>query len=131
MAKVKAYAARPTPLMFEHKEGRRAASALIEFGGWNHSTKVLTPIRVAALMAMPGAPTISWVFDSLAAAAEAGELDAAGYVQQLFASEDDLNAFIDLLNENGDIYWVNDRHYTAMDWLHSNEDQQATYPGIA
>jgi hypothetical protein len=26
---------------------------------------------------------------------------------------------------------VNDRHFYAPDWLHANEDQQATYPGIA
>jgi hypothetical protein len=42
--------------------------------------------------------------DRLAAAAEAGALDTDEYLQQFFASKDDLNGFVDLLNENGEIW---------------------------
>lgn len=48
----------------------------MEFGGWTHSEKTLTPIRLTDLLAMPHNPALMWVMDSLAAAAEAGRLDA-------------------------------------------------------
>ena len=51
MAMVNTYIPHPTPLMFETDEGKRMASACLEFGGWNHREKTLTPIRVTELLA--------------------------------------------------------------------------------
>lgn len=109
MAKLNAYKAKPTPSIFEDKESEKQVAALLKFGGWDPTKKTLTPIRVGALAAKPGSPTITWVFDSLAAAAEAGALDDEDWLQQAFASNDDLQVFIELLQESGDIWWVNDR----------------------
>jgi siroheme synthase len=37
--------------MFETEEGRRMASACIEYGGWDHKNQTLTPIKLAELLA--------------------------------------------------------------------------------
>lgn len=103
-------------------------SALLEFGGWNPAKKALRPSRVGALVAKPGAPTITWFFDSLAAAAEVGVLDDEAFAQQLFASEDDMQVLIELLQEGGDIWWLNDRHFWALQALGFGEDEAASYP---
>jgi len=83
MATINAYRPQPAPLMFETEEGQRMASGCIEFGGWHHRDKTLTPIQLTALLAMPGNPALFWAMDSLAAAAEAGRLDAERYIEQL------------------------------------------------
>jgi hypothetical protein len=87
MATINGYIPQVTPLMFETEEGQRMASACIEYGGWDRTHKTLTPIKVAELLERPHNPALSWVLDSLAATAEAGRLDAALYVQQLFATK--------------------------------------------
>jgi hypothetical protein len=94
--------------MFESEDGQRTSSALIEFGGWNHAEKTLTPIRVAALSHMPGSPTPQWVMNSFGAAAEAGRLDSDRYIQQLIASKTDVRDFRQLLRDSGTELWVND-----------------------
>ncbi|WOD17023.1 hypothetical protein [Paraburkholderia kirstenboschensis] len=38
-------------------------------------------------------PALHWVLDSLAAAAEAGRLDAERYIEQIFAGRWDVRAF--------------------------------------
>jgi hypothetical protein len=93
MATINAYRPQPAPLMFETAEGQRMASGCIEFGGWHHRDNTLTPIQLTALLTMPGNPGLSWAMDSLAAAAEAGILDGDRYVEQLFASKEDVRAF--------------------------------------
>jgi hypothetical protein len=131
MAKIESYKAKPTPLIFEDEESAKQVTALLEFGGWNAAKKALTPIRVGALAAKPGAPMITWVFDSLAAAAEAGVFDNEDWLLQLFASDDDLQVFADVLQESGDIWWVNDRHFWALERLGFDESDAATYTGVA
>jgi hypothetical protein len=131
MAKLDAYKAKPTPLMFEQEDGTNSIAGLLEFGGWDHAKKTLTPIQVGALAAKPGAPTISWFFDSLAAAAEAGVLDNESFAQQLFASDEDRQVLVDLLQESGDIWWLNDRHFWALEALGFSEDEATSYPAFA
>ncbi|MFL9906887.1 hypothetical protein [Paraburkholderia sp. RL17-337-BIB-A] len=131
MAKIESYKAKPTPLIFEDEESTKQVSALLEFGGWNPAKKAMTPIRVGALAAKPGAPMISWVFDSLAAAAEAGVLEGEEWLKQVFASDDDLQVLVELLQESGDVWWLNDRHFWALQHLGLNEDDAATYTGVA
>jgi len=59
---------------------------------------------------MPGNPGLSWAMDSLAAAAEGGRLDANHYIEQLFASKDDVRSFRLILRDAGQDIWLNDRH---------------------
>lgn len=131
MATVNAYRPQPTPLMFETDEGQRMASACIEYGGWNHRDKALTPIRLSALLTMPANPALFWAMDSLAAAAEAGRLDADRYIEQLFASNEDVRAFRIILRDAGSDRWLNDRHFNALKKLGCAELDAVTYPGIA
>ncbi|WP_322033230.1 hypothetical protein [Paraburkholderia sp. J76] len=129
MSTINAYIPQVTSLMFETEEGERAASALIEFGGWNHVDKVLLPIQVTELSRMPGADVIRWVFDSLSAAAEAGRLDAERYITQVFPSADDLRDFRALLRDAGFERWMTDRHHAALRKLGNAECDCSTYPG--
>jgi hypothetical protein len=131
MATINAYIPKPTPLMFETDEGQRMASACLEFGGWNHRDKTLTPIRLTALLTMPLNPALFWAMDSLAAAAEAGRLDADRYIEQLFASKDDVRSFRLILRDAGQDIWLNDRHFNALKKLGCAELDAVTYPGIA
>jgi hypothetical protein len=117
--------------MFETEEGQRMASACIEYGGWDHKNKTLTPIKVAELLARPHNPALSWVLDSLAAAAEAGRLDEALYIQQLFATREDVRAFRLVLRDAGSDRWLNDRHFNALKKLGNAELDLTTYVGIA
>jgi hypothetical protein len=74
---------------------------------------------------------LSWVFDCLAAATEAGVTTPAAYISQLFASRDDLHAFVESMGEDVDIYWVNDRHFHALAWLGQPEERVTSYSAIA
>lgn len=131
MATINAYIPTVTPLLFETEEGSRTASACLEFGGWNHSEKTLTPIRVTDLLAMPHNPALMWVMDSLAAAAEAGRLDADRYVDQIFASRSDARAFRLVLRDAGADCWLNDRHHNALRKLGCAAMDANAYPAIA
>ncbi|MGF6937151.1 hypothetical protein OKW41_006313 [Paraburkholderia sp. UCT70] len=131
MAKIEAYAARPTPLLFENEEGQRAASALIEFGGWNHVTKTLTPMSVEALTQKPGAPVLTWFFDSLAAAAEAGVLDTDGLADQLFADSVDIDALVGLMRDGSEMYWVNDRYFWSLQECFFSEEDCTSFGALA
>ena len=131
MAKIEAYVARPTQLMFENEEGERAASALIEFGGWNHKTKTLAPIAVEALTQKPGAPTLNWFFDSFAAAAEAGVLDTEGLADQMFADSADIDALLDLMRDGSDMWWLNDRYFWALQNCFFSEEDCTSFSALA
>jgi hypothetical protein len=95
------------------------------------TNKTLTPIKLAELLARPHNPGLSWVMDSLAAAAEAGRLDADQYMGQLFASKEDVHAFRHVLREAGGDRWLTDRHHNAMRKLGNAEFDVTTYVGIA
>jgi hypothetical protein len=131
MAAINAYIPAVTQLMFETEEGKRTASACLEFGGWNHDDKTLTPIHVEALLAMPHNPALLWVMDSLAVAAEAGRLDADRYIEQLFASRSDVRAFRLILRDAGSDLWLNERHHNALRKLGGASMDATTYPVIA
>ena len=131
MATINGYIPQPTPLMFETEEGQRMASACIEYGGWDHKNKTLTPIKLAELLARPHNPGLPWVMDSLAAAAEAGRLDADQYIEQLFASKEDVRAFRLILRDAGQERWLHDRHHHALRKLGNAEFDLMTYVGIA
>lgn len=131
MATINAYIPTVTPLLFETEEGQRTAGACLEFGGWNHDSKTLTPIRVMDLLAMPHNPALFWVMDSLAAAAEAGRLDADGFVDQLLTSRGDARAFRLILRDVGADCWVSDRHHHVLRKLGCATMDSNAYPAIA
>ncbi|ADG14519.1 hypothetical protein BC1002_0417 [Paraburkholderia atlantica] len=130
MSAINGYIPQVTPLLFETEEGQRKASALVEFGGWNAKEKTLSPIHVSALSHMPHAPILEWVMDSMAAAAEAGRLHGSNYLEQLFASREDIRVFRTQLREEGPNLWVNDRHHNAMCKLGSTQADSSTYQRI-
>jgi hypothetical protein len=131
MAAVNAYVPQPSSLMFETEAGQKVSAACIEFGGWNHREKTLTPIRLSALLTMPGNPGLAWAMDSLAAAAEAGILDGDKYIEQLFASKQDVRAFRLILRDAGADKWLTDRHFTALKKLGCAELDAVTYASVA
>jgi hypothetical protein len=94
-------------LMFETKEGQKVVAACIEFGGWHHRDKTLMPIHLSALLTMPGNPGLVWAMDSLAAAAEAGLLDGDRYIEQLFATREEVRSFRQILRDAGGDRWLN------------------------
>jgi hypothetical protein len=69
--------------------------------------------------------------DSLAAAAEAGRLDADQYIEQPFASREDVRAFRLILRDAGQERWLHDRHHHALKKLGNAELDLMTYAGIA
>ena len=69
--------------------------------------------------------------DSLAAAAEAGRLDADQYIEQMFASKEDVRSFRQILRDAGAEKWLNDRHFAALKKLGCAELDAVTYAGIA
>lgn len=131
MSAINAYIPVVTPLLFETEEGKRTASACLEFGGRNHTDKALTPIRVGDLLAMPHNPALVWVMDSLAAAKEAGRLNAGRYMDQLFASCGDARAFRLVLRDAGANCWLNDRHHNALCKVGCVTMDANAYPAIA
>jgi hypothetical protein len=131
MTVVNAYVSQPSPLMFETEGGQKMAAACVEFGGWNHRDKTLTPIQLSALLTMPANPALFWAMDSLAAAAEAGRLDADRYIEQLFASKEDVRSFRLILRDAGADNWLNDRHFTALKKLGCSELDAVTYASVA
>jgi hypothetical protein len=65
-----------------------AGNAYPTRGNFSGYASVYT-IKVEELLTRPHNPALFWVLDSLAAAAEAGRLDAEQYIEQLFASRED------------------------------------------
>jgi hypothetical protein len=131
MAAINGYIVQPSQLMFETEEGQKIANACAEFGGWNYREKTLNPMQLSALLSMPGNPGLAWALDSLAAAAEAGRLDADTFISQLFATNEDLRLFRVILRDAGMERWVNERHFNALKKLGCAEIDAATYPGVA
>jgi len=131
MTTINGYIPQVSPLMFETAEGQRAASALIEFGGWHQEAKTLSPIHVSALTRMPSADVLNWVFDCLAAATEAGRLDVDRFIIQLFAGPGDLRDFRVLLRDVGLERWMNERHHSALRNLGFAECDCSSYMGVA
>ena len=131
MAAINAYIPQPSQLMFETEEGQKMASACIEFGGWHHRDKTLTPIQLSALLTMPANPGLVLAMDSLAAAAEAGILDGHTFIEQLFASKEDVRAFRLILRDAGAEKWLNERHFTALKKLGCAELDAVTYASVA
>jgi hypothetical protein len=131
MATINAYIPQPTALTFETEEGQRMVSGCIMYGGWDHTDKSLSPIRVTELLTMPHNPALQWVLASLSAAAEAGRLDAEKYVEQVFASRKDLRAFRRVLRESDSDRWLTDRRHNALRKLGNAELDVTTYVGIS
>jgi hypothetical protein len=128
---IDSYIPNKSELLFESESGERTASALIEFGGWDHRGKTLTPIKVIELSKMPGSPVLQWVMDSFAAGAEAGRLNSDCYVEQLFASSEDVRHFRGMLRDAGRELWVNDRHFNAVRKFGIAEIDCSTYSLIS
>lgn len=70
------------------------------------------------------------VMDSLAAAAEAGRLDADKYIELIFSGKEDVHAFRHVLREAGEDRWLTDRHQNALRKPGNTEPDVTNYVGI-
>jgi hypothetical protein len=131
MPTVNAYIPQVSSLIFDSEDGARKASACIEFGGWDAEQATLTPIKVGALLAMPGAPVLTWVMDSLAAAVEAGRVDAETFLGQLFAAPSDMRDMRAVLHDEGRGLWLSDRHRGALLKLGAASIDLLSYADVA
>lgn len=131
MPTVNPYIPQVSSLIFDTEEGARKASACIEFGSWNAEQATVTPIKVGALLAMPGAPTLTWVMDSLAAAAEAGHVAPETCLNQLFASPSDMRDMRAVLRDEGRDPWLSDRHRGALLKLGAASIDLVSYADVA
>lgn len=85
-------------------------------GGYDAETKLLVPMRSLRDDDLPGC----YIFDTIAAAFEAGVLLEDAWATQLFETEDDLAYFLEML-EDYDCYRIWDNWYIAFAGLaHGN-----------
>lgn len=87
-----------------------------ENGGYDAETKLLVPMRNLRDDDLPGC----YIFDTIAAAFEAGVLLEDAWATQLFETEEDIDYFLEML-EDYDCYRIWDSWYIAFGCLaHGN-----------
>ncbi|CAG9225674.1 hypothetical protein PSAB6_450129 [Paraburkholderia sabiae] len=80
---------------------------------------------------MPGAPTLTWVMDSLSAAVEAGRVAPETCLTQLFATPSDTRDMRAVLHDEGRGLWLSDRHRGALLKLGAASIDLLTYADVA
>lgn len=119
---IKAY--RPEPRGIEHdayetRSSETWAEECAAKGGFDPYTKSFTPLKYG--------PEQMWVDDALdhiTAAAEAGIVDGNNWSTQLFAGEDELEAFFDDLEEFDQCCRITDRWWSAIAALAGCNDEE-------
>ncbi len=104
---------------FETRTPENWAEECAEKGGFNPYTSEFTPLKFATAE--------FWVHDALdhiTAAAEAGIVDRNNWSTQLFAGEDELEAFFDELEEYDQCYRLTDRWWSALAALVGANDEE-------
>ena len=119
---IKAY--RPEPRGIEHdayetRSSETWAEECAAKGGFDPYTKSFTPLKFAT--------ADLWVheaLDHITAAAEAGIVDCNNWSTQLFANEDELEAFFEWLEEYDECYRITDRWWSAIAALVGTSDEE-------
>lgn len=114
------FASRP----IEHDEYRtqdRAAYARVcaERGGFNPFTHKFTSMRFAS-----EGMQVYEALDEITAAVEAGIVDGNSWASQLFASEEELEGFLEELSSYDDCYRITDRWWQAIAELVGAQDEE-------
>ncbi len=91
-----------------------------QFGGWNEKKKVFGPLQFVAIQDEDSFLAPFYALDNLALAMEAGIVDGDRFVQQIFATREDFEAFCEDLRQT-DTFWMNDRHFRALECLLGEE----------
>ncbi len=124
---IKAYKPEPRNIAHDTYETRKPkawADECAEKGGFNPYTSEFTPLKFAtAEMWMHEA------LDHITAAAEAGVVDGNNWSAQLFAGEDELEAFFAELQEYDQCYRITDRWWSAIAALVGSSDEEGLITG--
>lgn len=119
---IKAYKPEPRGIEHDAYEARSPetwAEECAAKGGFNPYTKEFTPLKFAT--------ADLWVHEALdhvTAAAEAGIVDRNNWSTQLFADEDELEAFFEGLEEYDQCYRITDRWWSAIASLVGTNDEE-------
>lgn len=104
--------------------GSRGIGLAIALGAARDGANVV----IAAKTADSG---LAWAMDSLNAMAGTGILDGDTFIEQMFASKEDVRSFRLTLRDTGADKWLTDRHFTALKKLSCAELDAVTYASIA
>ena len=136
---VAAYTPRFTPISYDGIDHSTPAGELPELldrleqrGGYDPRTGQLTPFK--NISDDFDESLINQMLDSMTAAVEAGLGTTATFLQDFFATEQDIANFADALDDYADegTFWVNDRHFNA--FIHAakaSEEHAVTYSAMA
>ena len=136
---VAAYTPRFTPISYDGIDKHTPAGELPELldrlgqrGGYDPRTGQLTPFK--NISDDFDESLINQMLDSMTAAVEAGLGTPATFVQDFFATNQDVQNFADALDDYADegTFWVNDRHFNA--FIHAakaSEEHAVTYSAMA
>ena len=119
---IKAYKPEPRGIEHDAYETRSSESWAEECaakGGFNPYIKEFTPLKFAT--------ADLWVheaLDHITAAAEAGIVDCNNWSTQLFANEDELEAFFEALEAYDECYRITDRWWSAIAALAGCNDEE-------
>lgn len=105
---------------------------LKSYGGWNPVKKTLTPINFENLMETEEDAHIcgaEWALNCIALAVEAGHLEQSNFPEAAFSSKNNFESFCTALGDSV-FFWVNDRHFWAVEALGLPEEGSVTYPVI-
>ena len=101
-----------------------------KWGGFDPKTNAVVPFKIITSDDRIG--SLQEYLDNMTVAIEAGVVFSETFVLDFFGTEKKAHAFADLLADEYPEFWVNDRHFNALQSaLGSNEDDCATYAGLA
>jgi hypothetical protein len=120
--RIEAYTFSSRPI--EHDECRtqdRAVYARVcaQRGGFNPFTRTFTPMRFAS-----EGMEVHEALDAITAAVEAGIVDRNSWASRLFASEEELEGFLEELSSYDDCYRITDRWWQAIAELVGAQDEE-------
>ena len=118
---IKAYRPEPRGIKHDAYETRSSetwAEECAAKGGYDPYTKIFTPLKYGS-----EEMRIHDALDHITAAAEAGIVDGNNWSTQLFANEEELEAFFDELEEYDECYRITDRWWSAIAALAGCNDE--------
>lgn len=136
MANIKYTYEPPIAVLSHPNKVKGLAKQQAKYGGFNPLTGELQPLRIADVDYFGEESLYACdVFDSIAAALEAGVLDEEMWPSQLFAGEADFEAFLREMETYEECYKFIEPWYQACCWLairmREGDDEFASVAGLA
>ncbi len=115
----------PQPVLANSKEAQRTYKAVKIAGGYNPTNNTFTPLKLddkdISCYGTGRAEVMgSAIFETIAAAMEAGIVDAEQWPAQLFSNQESYAEFIQLLSEYEECFKLRDPWWSALRVLASN-----------